>query len=209
MSLVDFRYRRSKPDSPEPGYFYWIDNQDGNHQLWFAVTENQDEMLLLNEDLTERFEGLVSRVVDIESGIDSVNSALVEIRNLLEETKDEILNDIDSRGYLTNSDLDGYVKIEVLEDYIPKSELDELAKKSDLEGYVKTEDALDYLTSSDLDDYLKVSELPVNVSAFINDAGYATLDDIKEIELTDSDYDIIAEKVKEDIDIKPLKWERI
>lgn len=89
----------------------------------------------------------------------------------------------DLPDFLTASDLDGYVKVEDLAPYLKAEDIADLAKKSDLDGYVKLEDAVDFLTSSDLDDYakksdledyLKSEDLPINVSDFINDAGYLT-----------------------------------
>ena len=91
------------------------------------------------------------------------------------------LTENDLPDFLLESDLDGYVKTEDLAGYIPVSELESLASKSDLDGYVKTEDAVEYLTSSDLDAYALKSDIPVvpvNVSAFTNDAGYLTKNDL-------------------------------
>lgn len=96
-------------------------------------------------------------------------------------TRDELGDYIkknDLPDFLTASDLDGYVKIDDLKGYVKPEDLKDLAKKSDLDGYVKREDAIDYLTASDLDDYLRVEELPTNVSAFINDAGYLKSEDL-------------------------------
>ena len=109
----------------------------------------------------------------------------------------DLLNDAgyitenDLPDFLMDSDLDGYVKVEDLAPYLKAEDIEDLASKSDLEGYVKTEDAIEFLTGSDLDDYLRVSELPTNVSAFINDAGYLTSNDLPDF-LMDSDLDGIA-----------------
>ena len=51
MSLVSFRYRSSKPTHPTPGYFYWVDFQDGTHQIWFAPDEQASHLILLNKDV--------------------------------------------------------------------------------------------------------------------------------------------------------------
>ena len=106
---------------------------------------------------------------------------VVRTEDLTEYAKSEDIPDVsnfatkdDLVDFLTSSDVEDYVKSDDIKDFITSEALENLASKSDLEGYVKTEDAVDYLTASDLDDYLKVSELPTNVSAFINDAGYLT-----------------------------------
>ena len=98
--------------------------------------------------------------------------------------------------FLTSSDLNDYVKTEDLEGYLTPEDIQDLASKSDLEGYVKVEDAVDFLTASDLDGYLKVSELPVNVSDFINDAGYITENDLPDY-LLDSDLDNLKDDINE------------
>ena len=67
MSLVDFRYRKSKPTSPEPGYFYWVDSRDDGTQLWFAPDSNPDNLILLNDDLKEKFENVMTDVDNIRT----------------------------------------------------------------------------------------------------------------------------------------------
>ena len=121
-------------------------------------------------------------------------------------TKDDLAD------YLSSSDLEGYVKFEDIADFVSQDDLADLASKADLDGFIKIEDLPDYLTESDLDPYLKVSELPVNVSAFINDAGYLTehqdlsgyvkVEDLVDY-LTASDLDDYAKK--SDIPVVPTK----
>ena len=68
----------------------------------------------------------------------------------------------------------------------------------------KTEilEQISILMDSDLD-FVTRDELPTKVSELENDAGYLT--EVPDVELTDSDYDEIAERVV----IHPLKWEII
>lgn len=64
------------------------------------------------------------------------------------------------------------------------------AKKSDLDDYVRTDTLDDYATKSDLDDYVRTDVLE----------DYATKEDLEDFEpdydFTDSDFDMIAERVK-------------
>ena len=170
MSLVDFVHRGSKPSNPNKGTFYWVEENDKT-EIWFASTNDEEGLILLNNKLDD---GIISRISDAEGNIDN-------IRN--------ILNEIDLSPYLTNDDLTGYVKTEDIENFITSDDLDYLASKSDLDGYVKKDDVVDYLTSSDLDGYVKVEDIP-DVSEFV------TKEDIQDI-ISDSDYDIILEKVNE------------
>ena len=98
-------------------------------------------------------------------------------------TKGE-LNDYIKKGelpdFLTDSDLDGYVKVEDLTDYVKTEDIADLASKSDLDGYVKVEDLVDFLTSSDLDDYATKSYVDKKITDIIGGAP-ETLDTLKEI----------------------------
>ena len=89
--------------------------------------------------------------------------------------------------FLMASDLEDYVKVEDIQDFITEEALADLAAKSDLDGYVRTEDVVDFLTSSEAEDFFASKEeladyalkseiptVPTNVSAFTNDAGYLT-----------------------------------
>ena len=155
------------------------------------LTSSDLEDYVKVEDITNITSGFVSQsdldvYVKTEDLADFVTSSELDARIAaidIPEVPKNVSVFFNDAGYLTEtdlpdfllaSDLDGYVKTEDLEAYIPKTELERLASKSDLKDYVKAEDAIEYLTSSDLDGYLKVSELPTNVSAFFNDAGYLT-----------------------------------
>ena len=98
-------------------------------------------------------------------------------------TKGE-LNDYIKKGelpdFLTDSDLDGYVKVEDLTDYVKTEDIADLASKSDLDGYVKVEDLVDFLTSSDLDGYATKSYVDKKITDIIGGAP-ETLDTLKEI----------------------------
>ena len=100
-------------------------------------------------------------------------------------TKDDIDN------LLGESDFEGYVKVEDLEAYATKDDIANFVSQSDLDLYVKTEDALEYLTSSDLENYAlksdipEIPKIPENVSAFTNDAGYLTKQDLTDYATTD------------------------
>ena len=145
-------------------------NIKGTSELWILKTQGIEashhlenwELVTgsgISEDVEQRIQEIWDRLGLTESDIDNIKEQIGD--------------------FLTSSDLDGYVKIEKLEDYIPKTELENLAKKSDLDGYVRFEDVTDFLTASDI---------PTNVSEFVNDAGYITENDLPDF-LTDSDLD--------------------
>ena len=92
-----------------------------------------------------------------------VYAKVVDVVELLE--KEDYAKKGDLKDFLTGSDVEDFVKI---------SDIADVVRVDDLDLYVKAEDAIEFLTASDLDGYLKVSELPTNVSAFTNDAGYLT-----------------------------------
>ena len=130
--------------NPYQGMFVSIKGEPG---LWILVGENP-----LDKSNWTTVSG---------SGIsEDVKKALEEIQDRLGLTESDIDNIKEQIGdFLTSSDLDGYVKIEKLEDYIPKTELDNLAKKSDFDGYVKVEDLDGYLKTEDIADLVKKSDL--------------------------------------------------
>lgn len=135
----------------------WILKTQGieaSHHLenWELVTGSG-----ISEDVEQRIQEIWDRLGLTESDIDNIKEQIGD--------------------FLTSSDLDGYVKIEKLEDYIPKTELDNLAKKSDLEGYVKFEDVVDFITASDLPDFLTDSDLDGYVKVEDLD-GYLKTEDI-------------------------------
>ena len=106
-----------------------------------------------------------------------VYAKVVDVVELLE--KEDYAKKGDLKDFLTGSDVEDFVKI---------SDIADVVRVDDLDLYVKAEDAIEFLTASDLDGYLKVSELPTNVSAFTNDAGYLTDADLPDFLLA-SDLD--------------------
>ena len=106
-----------------------------------------------------------------------VYAKVVDVVELLE--KEDYAKKGDLKDFLTGSDVEDFVKI---------SDIADVVRVNDLDLYVKAEDAIEFLTASDLDGYLKVSELPTNVSAFTNDAGYLTDADLPDFLLA-SDLD--------------------
>lgn len=129
MSLVSFRYRNSKPTNPTPGYFYWVDFQDGNHQIWFAPDEQSRHLILLNnESWVERINNLVSRLTTDEGRISDNESDIAEIQTRLSEIKDEILGEIDLTPYLTEDDLTDYAKKSDIHE-LTESDYDIIAEK--------------------------------------------------------------------------------
>ena len=187
MELVKFKYRSSKPSEVYRGYFYWVENQEVGNQIWFAPTDNPDDMILLNENIDEGVFGeLIDRLSAAEGNIESINTELSSIA-------DEILSQIDLTPYLTEDDLEGYVRDSELEGYLTDG---------DLNGYVKEEDLEQYLKESDLEGYAREDDIPKRISELENDVDYLTSSDLEgyakigDIELEASDYEIIAEKVK-------------
>lgn len=100
MSLVGFIHRHNKPLTPVSGSFYWIDGEGNEPQMWFAPSDVQDDMILLNDKEIggERFAELVTRVENAEGSIE-------EIREKISNLKDEILGEIDLSSYVTIDDL--------------------------------------------------------------------------------------------------------
>ena len=177
--LVDFVHRDKRPEQPVEGTFYWIESEDRT-EIWFSPDSEYDHMVLLNDD----------RVDELVSAVSSINVSVSNIRSTLNNIRTEILNEIDSRQYLTQDSLDGYAKTED----IPS--LDGYAKLEDipsLNGYAKTEDI------PSLNGYAKIEDIP-------SLDGYAKLEDIPDQrELTEEDYRIIATMVNEK-EVPPLEW---
>lgn len=129
MSFVSFRYRTSKPTEPVPGYFYWVDLQNDEHQIWFAPDENEEHLILLNnESWIESINNLVSRLTTNEGRISDNESDIAEIQTRLSEIKDEILGEIDLSPYLTEEDLTDYAKKSELHD-LTDEDYDIIAEK--------------------------------------------------------------------------------
>lgn len=68
---VDFVHRTSKPETPEKGIFYWVEDSTGS-QIWFAPSDDPSELILLNDVgfLTEK------DIEDIRKGVENVTEGL-------------------------------------------------------------------------------------------------------------------------------------
>jgi hypothetical protein len=109
---VKFKYRSQYPLVVEAGYFYWVDEQED--KIYFAPTNDPQEMVLLSNILGEdQISQLISRLSGAESEVENIKDILEEISEKLQQ-------------YLTDSDLDDYVKKEDLQ-----SKVEEI-----LDGYV-------------------------------------------------------------------------
>ena len=88
MSLVQFRYRKSKPTDPVKGSFYWVELED-KIQIWFSPDGTEENLILLSNEVDE---SIVSRIAEAEGNIEAIQ---------------EILDTIDlSHLELTDSDYD-------------------------------------------------------------------------------------------------------
>lgn len=83
MITVDFVHRKSKPEKPTAGIFYWVEDSTGS-QIWFAPSDDQSELILLNG--YEGFDDLIKRLDKLEGKVDN-----------LPELKNEILSQVDSK----------------------------------------------------------------------------------------------------------------
>ena len=113
---VKFKYRSQYPLVVEAGYFYWVDEQED--KIYFAPTNDPDDMILLNEKFDE------SLLEELRNEITGIGSEVEGIEDRLSTIKDEILSQIDLTPYLTEDDLDGYVKDSDLDDYIKKGDIE-------------------------------------------------------------------------------------
>jgi len=113
---VKFKYRLQYPSEVKAGYFYWVHTQEDN--IYFAPTDNPDDMILLNEKFDE------SLLEELRNEITGVGSEIESIEDRLSTIKNEILSQIDLTPYLTEDDLDGYVKDSDLNDYIKKGDIE-------------------------------------------------------------------------------------
>ena len=89
MITVDFVHRKSKPETPTAGIFYWVENSTGS-QIWFAPSKDKDELILLNG--YEGFDDLIKRLDKLEG---KVNNLPDDISERLSELKNEILSQVD------------------------------------------------------------------------------------------------------------------
>ena len=90
MITVEFVHRKSKPEKPTAGFFYWVEESTGS-QIWFAPRDDPSELILLNG--YEGFDGLIERLDKLEG---KVNNLPDDISERLSELKNEILLQVDS-----------------------------------------------------------------------------------------------------------------
>ena len=86
---VDFVHRKSKPETPTTGIFYWVEDSTGS-QIWFAPSDDPSELILLNG--YEGFDDLIKRLDKLEG---KVNNLPDDISEKLSELKDKILSQVD------------------------------------------------------------------------------------------------------------------
>ena len=89
MITVDFVHRKSKPEKPTAGFFYWVEESTGS-QIWFAPSDDPSELILLNG--YEGFDGLIERLDKLEGKVDNLPD---DISKKLFELKDKILSQVD------------------------------------------------------------------------------------------------------------------
>ena len=87
--IVDFVHRKSKPETPTAGIFYWVEDSTGS-QIWFAPSDDPSELILLNG--YEGFDGLIERLDKLEGKVDNLPD---DISERLSELKNEILFQVD------------------------------------------------------------------------------------------------------------------
>ena len=89
MITVEFVHRKSKPEKPTAGFFYWVEESTGS-QIWFAPSDDPSELILLNG--YEGFDGLIERLDKLEGKVDNLPD---DISERLSELKNEILSQVD------------------------------------------------------------------------------------------------------------------
>ena len=89
MITVEFVHRKSKPEKPTAGFFYWVQESTGS-QIWFAPSDDPSELILLNG--YEGFDGLIERLDKLEG---KVNNLPDDISEMLSKLKNEILSQVD------------------------------------------------------------------------------------------------------------------
>lgn len=88
---VDFVHRTSKPETPEKGIFYWVEDSTGS-QIWFAPSDDPSELILLNG--YEGFDDLIKRLDKLEGKVDNLPD---DISEKFSELNNEILSQVDSK----------------------------------------------------------------------------------------------------------------
>ena len=91
MITVEFVHRKSKPEKPTAGFFYWVENSTGS-QIWFAPSKDKDELILLNG--YEGFDDLIERLCTLEGKVDKLPLP-DDISKMLSKLKNEILSQVD------------------------------------------------------------------------------------------------------------------
>lgn len=89
MITVEFVHRKSKPEKPTAGFFYWVQESTGS-QIWFAPSDDPSELILLNG--YEGFDGLIERLDKLEGKVDNLPD---DISERLSKLKNEILSQVD------------------------------------------------------------------------------------------------------------------
>ena len=137
----------------------------------------------------------VEDIADVTSGFvtESDLDVYVKTTDLVDFVKSEDIKDFakkeDLVDFLTASDVLDFVKVDELNTILSEEVFSKFVSQSDLDVYVKTEDLVDFVTSSELDARIAaidIPEVPTDVSAFRNDAGYLTKNDLPDF-LTASD----------------------
>lgn len=90
MITVEFVHRKSKPEKPTAGFFYWVQESTGS-QIWFAPSDDPSELILLNG--YEGFDGLIERLDKLEGKVDNLPDDMSE---RLSKLKNEILSQVGS-----------------------------------------------------------------------------------------------------------------
>ena len=88
MITVEFVHRKSKPEKPTAGFFYWVEESTGS-QIWFAPSDDPSELILLNG--YEGFDGLIERLDKLEGKVDNLPD---DISERLSELKNEMLSQV-------------------------------------------------------------------------------------------------------------------
>ena len=91
MITVEFVHRKSKPEKPTAGFFYWVEESTGS-QIWFAPSDDPSELILLNG--YEGFDDLIKRLDKLEGKVDNLPD---DISEKFPELKNEILSQVDSK----------------------------------------------------------------------------------------------------------------
>ena len=101
MTVV-FVLRKSRPETPTAGIFYWVEDSTGS-QIWFAPSDDPSELILLNDVgfLTEK------DIEDVKEGLGIVTALVGDpgtegeeatgIFERLFKLKNEILSQVDSK----------------------------------------------------------------------------------------------------------------